>query len=234
MNLIEILTDLFLDSNDFRDWHTIPIGERLQTVGAAPEQVAELERAWQSALDTHRGTLRRLWHDDTTADDFASSTGTDTRVPTQAELAELTDEQLLESIEACETSLHGCQNAISLLNTREGGTHADFLLGEEAPSELFRQLADWFESALVVLRRLRQWRALADHRTATQFQPLDPSSPSVLVQVRMPESLVKRLDGALAGRSRSDVIREAITVWLGAEDTGSTALVRHQPGDHSS
>src|SRR5690554_2181737 len=152
VNLKEILTDLFLDSNDFRDWHTIPIGERLQTVGAAPEQVAELERAWQSALDTHRGTLRRLWHDDTTADDFASSTGTDTRVPTQAELAELTDEQLLESIEACETSLHGCQNAISLLNTREGGTHADFLLGEEAPSELFRQLADWFESALVVLR----------------------------------------------------------------------------------
>lgn len=228
MNLNEILTDLILDANDFNEAHALPIAEHLQAADVASEHAAALEHTWQRALRTHQDVLERLQGTDH-EDDPTPGGRKKRRVATRAELAQLTDEELVEAIDACEASLHDCQDAVATLAAREAGAQADFWFGEDAPVEWFRQLADWFESALVVLRRLRQWRALADNREATQFQPLDPTSPSVLVQVRVPQNLLERLDAALAGRPRSDAIREAITAWLGEEDAGSTALVPHIP-----
>lgn len=233
MNLNEILTDLFLDANDFRDAHAVPMGDRLRSVGVDPQQATELEHIWQDALGTHRDTLLRLQAGGHGADAPSGNDHASKRVPTQAELAQLDDERLVEAIIACEASLKGCRHALTLLDGRETGAQADAWLGDDAPAESFRQLAGWLEAALVVLRRLRQWRALADHRTPTQFQPLDPASPTVLVQVRMPQNLVERLDAALDGRSRSDAIREAISGWLDAESAGQRALVRRQPSEEA-
>lgn len=60
-------------------------------------------------------------------------------------------------------------------------------------------------------RRYRNARlaALEEHRAATQFQPLDPASPTVKIEMRLPAVLRDRVDAAAdaAGVSRSEWIR---------------------------
>lgn len=63
----------------------------------------------------------------------------------------------------------------------------------------------------------RRLAALAKARVAHQFQPLDPAGvPSARLSGRVPQSLLERLDEAVAasGSSRSEALREAITEWL--------------------
>lgn len=58
--------------------------------------------------------------------------------------------------------------------------------------------------------------ALREHREATQFKPLDPSSPTVRVHVALPVSTRDAVDAAAAreGVSRAEWIRQAITTAL--------------------
>lgn len=51
---------------------------------------------------------------------------------------------------------------------------------------------------------------------ATQFQPLDATSPTVLVQLKMPQALLEELDAAAdeAGLTRSAALRQAAEAWL--------------------
>lgn len=60
-------------------------------------------------------------------------------------------------------------------------------------------------------RRQRQLDALNVARAGTQFQPLNPDSPTVLVQVRLTEALRNQVDtaAALAGVTRSEWLRTA-------------------------
>lgn len=60
--------------------------------------------------------------------------------------------------------------------------------------------------------RERQLAALEAHRAASQFTPLDPTSPTVLLQVRAPSALVERVDSAatVAGVTRSEWVRRAL------------------------
>lgn len=60
------------------------------------------------------------------------------------------------------------------------------------------------------LGRLARLDALAENREATQFQPLDPSSPTILLQVRVPQSLLDRIDGARGSQTRSQFVRNAL------------------------
>lgn len=58
---------------------------------------------------------------------------------------------------------------------------------------------------------------LEKHRTATQFQPLDPAgAPSVVLQTRVTAPVLERLDAAVdaTGLSRSEALREALVQWL--------------------
>lgn len=57
--------------------------------------------------------------------------------------------------------------------------------------------------------------ALERSRAATQFQPLDASSPTVLLQVKVPQTLIDRIDSARHGLSRSEYVRTAIETALG-------------------
>lgn len=61
--------------------------------------------------------------------------------------------------------------------------------------------------------------ALARSREATQFQPLDPASPSRPVQVRVPLAVLEQLDEAAtaAGLTRSQAVRLAVEEWLAAK-----------------
>ena len=54
--------------------------------------------------------------------------------------------------------------------------------------------------------------ALEQHREGTQFQPLDPTSPTVTLQVRVPQSLLDVVDAAAAraGVTRSEFVRAAL------------------------
>lgn len=64
--------------------------------------------------------------------------------------------------------------------------------------------------------RERSLAALEEHREATQFKPLDPSSPTVRVLLPLPENLRDAVDAAAAGEgvSRSEWIRQAIAAAL--------------------
>ena len=59
--------------------------------------------------------------------------------------------------------------------------------------------------------------ALEEHRAGTQFQPLDESSPTVSVLLKLPEALRDELDVAAQerGLSRSAAMRAAIRAWVG-------------------
>lgn len=59
--------------------------------------------------------------------------------------------------------------------------------------------------------------ALEAHRAGTQFRPLDPASPTVLMQVRLPRALLERVDEAAAARgvTRSELVREALEAISG-------------------
>lgn len=48
------------------------------------------------------------------------------------------------------------------------------------------------------------------------FQPLDPDSPSVVMRVRVPQSLLHHVDDAALtqGVTRSKAVRDAINKWL--------------------
>lgn len=61
----------------------------------------------------------------------------------------------------------------------------------------------------------RRLAALEEHREGTQFQPLDPDSPSTRLELRIPRSLVDRIDAARGNQSRSEWIRAAIEAALG-------------------
>lgn len=75
---------------------------------------------------------------------------------------------------------------------------------------------DLADALRMLLAKENQLRALDEHRTGTQFQPLDDTSPTVLVQFKAPESLRGALDETAQARglSRSEAVREAITSWL--------------------
>lgn len=59
---------------------------------------------------------------------------------------------------------------------------------------------------------VRRLAALEQHREGTQFQPLDPDSPTVLLQVRVPQALLDRLDAdaAAEGVTRSELVRRRL------------------------
>lgn len=61
-------------------------------------------------------------------------------------------------------------------------------------------------------RRDRLGRARRPEQDATTFKPLDPASPTVLLQVRAPRSLIERLDAAAhaEGVTRSELVRRAL------------------------
>lgn len=61
--------------------------------------------------------------------------------------------------------------------------------------------------------------ALAEHRAATQFKPLDPSSPTARVHVALPISVRDAVDAAAEreGVSRAEWIRTAITTALASD-----------------
>jgi|GEM_PF-3386196 len=61
-------------------------------------------------------------------------------------------------------------------------------------------------------RRDRLGRVRRPEQDATTFKPLDPASPTVLLQVRAPRSLVERLDAAAhaEGVTRSELVRRAL------------------------
>lgn len=75
---------------------------------------------------------------------------------------------------------------------------------------------DLADALRMLLAKENQLRALDEHRTGTQFQPLDQSSPTALVQVKMTEALRDELDVAAQerGLSRSAAIREALVAWM--------------------
>lgn len=86
-----------------------------------------------------------------------------------------------------------------------------------APEIGIEDVDDLVQALVLLITQDPRRAALEAHREATQFQPLDPASPTVLVQVRAPQSLVERLDAAAAERgvTRSEAIRAAIDEWLG-------------------
>jgi hypothetical protein len=70
---------------------------------------------------------------------------------------------------------------------------------------------DLVEALEAVLAPARaRLRALENHRAGTQFQPLDPGSRTVTVQVRVPAALVARVDAVAGVGGRSAWIRDAI------------------------
>lgn len=62
------------------------------------------------------------------------------------------------------------------------------------------------------VRRDRLGRTRRPEQDATTFQPLDPDSPTVLLQVRVPRALLDRVDAAAAraGVTRSELVRRAL------------------------
>ena len=61
---------------------------------------------------------------------------------------------------------------------------------------------------------VRRLAALEEHREATQFQPLDATSPSTRLELRIPQALVDRIDAVRDQQSRSEFVRDAIEVLL--------------------
>lgn len=59
-------------------------------------------------------------------------------------------------------------------------------------------------------RRDSLGRLRTPEQDATTFQPLDPSSPTTRLELRVPASLVKRVDSARGNVSRSEFVRAAI------------------------
>lgn len=217
------INDLFADIQRFHDQHVKPMRELAQEAGARPDHVEQLELTWDRVIRTQQNVLLRLSgvpvHAGKPAQytDYPEGTGAlGNPLPTEELVAQLTADELVEAIEACELSLADCRRAVRSLQTRDGSGPADYWMGASAPSHLFAEYAQWFEGALGVLRRLRQHRALADHRAATQFQPLDEASPTVSVLLRLPERLRDEVDAAAqaAGLSRSEAIRAALRRWL--------------------
>lgn len=214
-----ILTDLFSDVRAFHDAYVAPMRERLEAAGAEPQHAEDLTLAWERIIRTQQNVLLRLQGAEIKGGkpkrlaDYPLTTGQpDAERPSEAALAALTDAELVDAIEACEISLRDCRVALAGLKARDGSGPADYWMGDDAPSHLFGRFADWFEAALAALRRLRQRRALADSREATQFQPLDPDSPTVLLQVRVPQALLDRLDAdaAAEGVTRSELVRRRL------------------------
>lgn len=66
-------------------------------------------------------------------------------------------------------------------------------------------------------RHPKQLEALDTHRTATQFKPIDPNSPSVRLAIRIPKGFLEQLDAAAeaAGVTRSELIRTWLQERLG-------------------
>lgn len=62
------------------------------------------------------------------------------------------------------------------------------------------------------MTRDKRIAALERHREATQFQPLDPASPTVKIEVRLPATLRDRMDAAAeaAGLTRSEWMRDLL------------------------
>lgn len=63
-------------------------------------------------------------------------------------------------------------------------------------------------------RRDRLGRVRRPEQDATTFKPLDPASPTVLLQVRVPQALIDRVDAAAhaEGVTRSELVRRALEV----------------------
>lgn len=96
----------------------------------------------------------------------------------------------------------------------------DAELGIETVDDLVSALQALVEEERerVEAARAARLAALEAHREGTQFQPLDESSPTVSVLLKLPESLRAELDVVAQERnlSRSAAIREAITAWIDA------------------
>lgn len=67
-----------------------------------------------------------------------------------------------------------------------------------------------------LVERAQEERGYLPRDAAGRFADLDPESPTVLVQVKMPAALRDAVDVAAQERGlrRSDAIREALTAWL--------------------
>lgn len=89
-------------------------------------------------------------------------------------------------------------------------------LGIHTVDDLAEAIEEMIEEAAEA--RQRQLAALEEHRAGTQFRPLDESSPTVSVLLKLPESLRDELDVAAQARglNRSEAMRAAIAAWVGA------------------
>lgn len=214
-----LLRDVFAPLWKYDQTHVEPFRQTLQTAGVKGDHYEELYQAWSRVIRTQANILARLRGEPKPGfADYGEETGRlGNPIPTLEQLESLTDAELVQAIEAAELSLRDCERAVASLNARDGSGAADYWLGEEAPSYLFARFRDWFENALTLLRRLRRQRALVDHRAGTQFQPLDESSPTVSVLLKLPEALRDELDVAAQerGLSRSAAMRAAIRAWVG-------------------
>ncbi len=80
----------------------------------------------------------------------------------------------------------------------------------DAPEIGIEDEDDLAEALSILIGREKRLQALDHHRSGTQFQSLDPSSPTVTAQIRFPKPLLDRIDSAAraAGVSRSEWLRQ--------------------------
>lgn len=192
--------------------HVAPMRERLTAAGVKGDHFTELYQAWSRVIRTQQNVLARLRGEPKPRlGDYDETTGRiDNPLPTLEQLEVLTDDELVQAIEAAELSAYDCGRAVRSLNARDGSGPADYWLGDDAPSALFTRLGEWFDAALVLLRRLRQRRALADHREGTQFQPLRPGRESKSHNVNMSPAAHAAF-ARLSPVERGDLIEKAIS-----------------------
>lgn len=79
-----------------------------------------------------------------------------------------------------------------------------------APDIGIEDVDDLVQALVLLITNDPRRAALAGHRAGTQFQPLDPTSPTTLLQVRVPLSLIERIDSARHELSRSEYVRAAL------------------------
>lgn len=194
-----------------------PIADTAGAAGATKAHQLELGQAFSRAARTQERILTRLTSGTLPKNLVSEDTGKlDRPVPAVEALADLSNAEVADALAACETSIRDCKAALRSLQAKDGSGPVDFWQGEDSATHHFTALQSWFEVAVRLLRRLRQHRGL-EAGAATQFQPLDPASPTVTIQVRLPQSLRDAADEAATagGVTRSELIRGLLEEHLG-------------------